>query len=263
MEKDRSAYKKPPLYLILFVPALLTFLWTARAMSLGSMGNVLEPGESFTNNTLFGPLDLLWSGRYWSVLGARLWSELLTPLPLSLAAAGIIAVFIKRDIFMILWLASQGVYLLVVRQGNLIHNYYQLLPLPCLAACAGCGLAVMMSIFKDARKYFIPATAAVAVAMSLTGYAKIRDYHRFDRSSPTAGSMIQRHCDKNSPVIVWEPDRDRKTQTIFYADRRGWFFRRPSPEAIRRHVVLGAQCVLVNAPRRMEAKPGNHVVSRR
>lgn len=247
----RAAAKNPFFWATLLMPVLSTGLWIAHAASIGSLGNVLSKQGFVLDNTLFGPIELLWSIPFWKLIGWRIWRELLTPLPAILAVFAMFRSITKpRPSLMLVWLASMVLYLIVVRQGNMVHNYYQYPLLPPLAVLAGWAAQEVQSKWSKSSGAGVLAVISVIIAMSIFGYPVLKSFHRYDRSSLVAGRIIKQISSRDDRIIVWEADRDRKPQTFFYADREGWFFRRLRKDHILAHIDLGAAYLAVNLPMR-------------
>ena len=252
-EKQGFSFFKNLMYgLLISLPVLTAALWIRHAAHLGSLGGAWSESDALWTNQLFGPFKLMLAGRYWNTLAQRLWHELLTPVPACLALGGCLLMFIpkfnKHSFLLHSWLASALAYLCIVRQGNLIHNYYQYLLLPPLAVLAGWTLEQVLNLSGDRRRRSFIAFGLLMLGMAYFGTAYFFQYHRYDLSDPLAAELIRQHTRPEERIMVWESDRDRKPQLFFYADREGWFFRGFNAADFARHIDLGARLMVNNLP---------------
>ncbi len=216
-------------------------LWVRHAAQIGSLGNVTAAGESWlTAEHLWGPVGLLWSGEFWFKIQARLLDQMATPIVSVLAGVALLWPESRRRAGpLIAWLIAALAYLLLVRDGNQMHDYYQLPFLPVLAALAGIGLA-QLATRLDHR--WIALLLAVFVVWS---GLYVRSAFRLDLSSHRAGLLVREVSRHDDLILALDPGVTRKNQVLYAAHRRGWHERSLKADTITKHVARGARWLVL------------------
>lgn len=212
--------------------------WVAYSASVGTLGNVVAAeGESWlTASHLWGPLSLLASPHFWFKIQARLFDQMATPLVALLAAATLIAPSARRQAGVgWAWLAAAFAYLLLVRDGNQMHDYYQLPFVPVFALLAGIGLA-SLSLRLSPK-----IVAVVLIAFAVWSGLYVRAAFRQDLSSQRAGELVGSVSAPDDLIVAIDPGSTRKNQVLYAAHRRGWHDRKIRPDTVAQHAAWGAR----------------------
>jgi len=211
--------------------------WVAYAASIGSLGNVVGSGESMlTAQHIWGPPSLLWSPKFWFTIQARLFDQMATPLVTACAVAAFVwADGRKQTGVALAWLAGFLVYLLLVRDGNQMHNYYQLPALPALALLGGIGLSALSRRIQG--KWIALALPVFLLISALY----VRTSFELDLSSQKAGEWARAVSRRNELIVVLDPGATRKNQAIYAAHRRGWHERALHETTLAQRRAWGAR----------------------
>ncbi|NLH50105.1 MAG: hypothetical protein GX444_16120 [Myxococcales bacterium] len=192
--------------------------WVVYAARVGSLGDVVTTDESWLTATrLWGKWSLLLSGGFWNRLQGRIFDQLATPLATALALVALLGGESRRQLRLAgAWLVAVLAYLLVVRDGNYMHDYYQLPFLPLIALTAGIGLGWL-------AKRAHPAWIALLLAGFLVWSALyVRTAFYLDWSSVRAGELVKSLSRPEDLIVSFDPGVTRKNQLIYAAHRRGW-----------------------------------------
>jgi len=224
--------------LIALAPPLAWVWWAAR---VGSLGNVVHSGETvFTAKNLWGPLGLLWSGHFWFKLQARLFDQMATPFVAVFALLGLwFADARKQAPPALFWLAGFLFYVLLVRDGNQMHNYYQLPALPAFALLAALGLSAL------SRRIQGKWIALLLMGFLLVSTLYVRSHFRLDLSSVRAGEIARQFSKPDDLIAVLDPGATRKNQVIYAAHRRGWHANSLRPGDLEERRDWGARWLVV------------------
>lgn len=210
----------------------LPLAWVAYAAKIGSLGNVVvgEGESALTAARIMGPISLLWSGGFWMKIQSRLFDQMATPIVTALAVLAFIFRG-KKDaqtpekngitlFFVALaWLAGAFGYLLLVRDGNQMHNYYQLPFVPPFVLLAALGLRGLSQ--KISAHWII----LILFVFSLVSFLYVRTSFSLDLSSQLAGESVRQVSEPGDLIVAFDPGSTRKNQVIYAAERRGWFAR--------------------------------------
>lgn len=220
--------------LVSLVPPLLWVWW---ASQIGTLGNVVGQGENLlTAAHLFGPISLLWQPKFWYVLQARLFDQMASPVVPALALIALILPDSRRQTGLALcWLAGVLFYLLLVRDGNYMHNYYQLPALPVFAMLAGLGLSSFSA--RVPQRW----TALFILAFLIISALYVRTSFYLDLSSQKAGELVRQYSASSDLILALDPGVTRKNQVIYAAHRRGWHIRAVHENTIEKHRQWGAR----------------------
>ena len=229
--------------LIVLVPNLL---WLLHASKIGTLGAATEGGGFWESEKLFGPISLMWSFKYYGKLLEKLILYVGTAFFSVFVIYGLATSF--RSLGLVLWwLLGFGVYVLIVRTGNIKHNYYQLPYLAPASVIAGVGASRLK---EGLQKRFSVKTArmvlSVLVLAFLVNSGKYAySFYRLDLSSIAASELVKKYSKPDDFIIVVEPGVTKRNQVIFAAHRKGWHFWSPTPEIIKDQIKLGAKLLVV------------------
>ncbi|MDP8224585.1 MAG: glycosyltransferase family 39 protein [Candidatus Lernaella stagnicola] len=215
-------------------------LWVWHAAGVGTLGNVTEGGNPLTAEHLWGPISLLWSGAFWFKLQARVFDQMATPVVALLAGIALVWPASRRRCGVAAaWLLAAFAYLLLVRDGNRMHDYYQLPFLPVFAALAGIGLGELAGRLD--RRF----VALILIAFAAWSTLYVRSAFRLDLSSHRAGQLVREVSRHDDLILVIDPGVTRKNQAIYAAHRRGWHDRSLKPDTLRTYIDRGARWLVL------------------
>lgn len=149
----------------------------------------------------------------------------------------------KNLFFLISFVFSSLIYLVVIARGNVQHDYYQILIIPSMSILLGIGASYLLTSFKDASIYmrYVMFFIVLLFTISFSWYF-VRDYFNVnDNSIVLAGAAVDKLTPQNVKVIA---NYNGDTSFLYQTKRQGWAsFEKPLPEMIR----MGASyLVLVN-----------------
>jgi len=239
--------KDKRLYIFGAISLALPLAWIWYASRIGSLGNVLaEPGGTIAGAPhLWGDFGLLFKPEFWAKIQSRVFDRSLTPVVTLLAGASLVfSATRKKSGYLWLWMFSVLCYVMIVRSGNLEHNYYQLPFTPPLALLAGAGLTGLtqkagMRISKD--KFLF----AVLLVFLVVSGLYVRAEYRQDLSSVRAGELAREFSAPGDILLVLDPGATRKNQVLYHANRRGWHVRRLNAEGVEKYRKWGADFAVV------------------
>ena len=235
---------RPALYLYVVIALAPPLAWVAWAAKIGTLGGVTYDGAVASAPHLWGKWSLLWDPSWYYRLQWRQLDRMATPVvPLLVLAAVILPDARKKAPLFLWWLAGVAVYIGLVRQGNFIHNYYQLpaaAPFAALAATGLFGIAKKLSA-KNGRR-LVGTLMAVFFVVSLI-YAL--PHFRLDLSSDQAGKLAAQYTAPGEKLLVMDPGATRKNQVLWAAHRQGWHFQNLKVAHVKEYKELGAAVVVL------------------
>jgi len=215
-------------------------IWRGAGTYPPALAPLTGPTSTFTG---WSTWEMLSGREFYETLLERFWTLHLTPIGSVLSVAGIVlATGRGRADIALVWLAAALSFVIVVGQGNLNHEYYQLPVLPPLALFFGIAAAPVFgehawrSIIASTvlRRAVVAVVASAVLGLALLGFHEsniIRDFFRPDRldmvpvevgeivrasTPPDASFVVVEHADTvnaaNSPML------------LYHARRRGWTF---------------------------------------
>ncbi len=163
------------------------------------------------------------------------------------------------------WWLGVLVYLVVVRQGNREHDYYQMCLLPPLALGAGLGFQSWWTWIGRKDRRAGPAGRAPRAAWAAWGwlkwmtlglaivsltYAELQAYHKYKLAldSYVAGRVIAAVRQDDEKTLLLETGGLRHQQLLYYTGGRGWFLPPDvrSFDELRPYVERGARYLAVS-----------------
>jgi hypothetical protein len=229
------------LIVLALLGVLPTLAWVIYAASTGSLGDVVTGGENWTTaKRLWGGVEMLWSGSFWLRMQARLFDQMATPAVSLLALTALLRRESRAQCGVAAaWLAGALAYLLVVRDGNFMHDYYQLPFVPPFAMLAGIGLA---SLSRRLPAQTVAAALVVFVAWSAL-YGRTAFY--LDLSSLRAGELARVVSVPGDLIVSLDPGSTRKNQLIYAAHRRGWHIGSVNDDTVALYARRGAKWLVL------------------
>lgn len=234
------------LWIVALVILIPNALWLLHASRIGTLGAVAEGGKFWKTQKLWGDISLLWNLKFYGKILDRLLIYMGTFFLSIFLVYGVISSY-KELGLPIWWIVGFISYVLIIRDGNQKHNYYQLPYLAPASIIAGVGATKMKEFLQkklDQKK------AMIILAILLLGFlikSGIKAYHFFklDLSSIAAAELVKKYSRPDELVIVVEPGVSKRNQVIFASHRKGWHFWTPTPEDIEEHIKLGAKILAV------------------
>jgi 4-amino-4-deoxy-L-arabinose transferase-like glycosyltransferase len=231
--------RQPSLWLFAAVALLPTFAWYAHAHGLFEQTHLTFGIWSRYGYVKWGRVDHLVTGSFYSTMLERLWGATFTPVGLALLVLGVVAkVRSRRELVFHAWLLALVVYVLLVPEGNLTLNYYQLPFVPVGAVFIGKALDGIREWVAAARwpalRRFAPAAIAVAllsISWQSYGYAAplfaSSAYYsaqheigrRVDAAIPRDALLIVGDLDDDARGAVY---RSQNPALLYYCHRKGW-----------------------------------------
>ncbi len=153
----------------------------------------------------------------------RLVKDVLEPVGLLGAAAGLWVAVRDRRWCEVLGIAGFGAYLLLVAKGNLQHDYYQLPLMPIGTVLAAVGLVHVSEVLgrglSERRDRLLAAALGVAVAASFVRAASAHSWYEFSNDDLAACGSIQSMSDAADRVVIIGGG---SPALLFCIDRKGW-----------------------------------------
>jgi hypothetical protein len=197
----------------------------------------------------WGSLGLWLSGDFYRTMFYRVTNLVLTPPGLPLFIFGILLkVKTSREYLFHVWTGAIIFYFLVVGQGNVIHEHYQLPLVPLAAIFVGKGLA-KINTYRDMKEsLFDPLLLRVATAvylgfMVLFCYKRLLPHYSVDsRVMEIVASLKKLSSEKD--LIITNGDNEASIQ--YYAQRKGWSTNEIKPEKILSLMQKGARYLVLS-----------------
>ena len=177
--------------------------------------------RKFTHNAgwYYGTLEQRLDIDNWLVLKDRFFDDLLGISGLILLVLGFWR--LKKNWFIILWIAGAMLYMLIFFNLNIVHNYYQIPFVPL------CAILIALGIDQCAR--FKPSFTNWIVLLLLSFFAlesirfSERNYFVSDDKRESIGENISKRTNDGDLVIVNYANIDSKCPNYLYAAKRnGW-----------------------------------------
>ena len=239
-----AAFRRPELYVFAVIALVPPLAWVGWAMHVGTLGNVTNETGTGGLTKMFGELSLLWSPRWYNILQARVFDQMLTPVVTAMAfAALVIRSSRKQSGFFLVWFIGVALYFAIVRMANQEHNYYQLPATAPMAALGGIGLSAILHKLHGTKRE--AAAGFVLLLFAVVSMLYVRPRFALEMSSHIAGKMVAAETSSSEKIVVVDPGATRKNQVLFAADREGWHFQHLKPEDIQRYKDLGAKAVVL------------------
>lgn len=215
-------------------------IWRGAGTYPPALEHLAGPTSTFTG---WATTEMLTGREFYERLLERFWKLHLTPIGSVLSVAGLVlAIGRARSDIAYMWLAAALSFVIVVGQGNLNHEYYQLPVLPPLALFFGVAAApvfggqVWRSLIASPlwSRAALIVTAGAVVGLSLWGFYKsnvIRDFFRpdqLDMLPVEVGEAVQEITPQDAAFVVVEHvetvNAANSPMLLYHARRRGWTF---------------------------------------
>lgn len=232
-------FLKPQAYIFGLIVLVPTFAWLTHALNVGDLGGVTKNAGLADTDKIWGPIERLWDPKFYFRLQWRLFDRAITPIASLLAGLGLIAMRGSIARLPRFWLLGVVVYILLIRNGNYVHNYYQLPFVPVAALLAAMGFNWGLT------RYYSKPAGKIAAFIVLAGFLVlsliyVRSDFSQDLSSVKAGRLLEKVSTADDLVYILDPGSTRKNQAIYYSHRRGWHTNHCRPSRIEDYRKLGA-----------------------
>lgn len=237
-------FRMPTIYVYAFIALAFPLLWVAWAAKIGTLGGVTRGEGIISAPHLWGRWSLLWDPSWYFRMQWRLFDQMATPVVSVLALPAILFKSIRKKAgFYFIWLAGVIFYILLVRSGNMEHDYYQLPAVGPFAGLAAIGLVeTARFISKRHQQKIIVAFIIIFLPLSVI---YVKSHYNLDMSSEIAGRMANEHTSAKERILAVDVGATRKNQVIFASEREGWYFKRLDAESIERYRERGAAAAVL------------------
>ena len=256
--RGRAALDDRELIAALALPLLVTLAWYVHAARIFhqtglTFGILLHPAKTYPLSVAPGPwihawskygtLQLLTNRVFYERLLARLYIVMLLPWGFVGAVAG--AIFWKRRDGRIVadaWFVGMVLFILVIREVNFTHEYYQLPLVPVGALYFGVALAPFFAgswapIKDGGLGRAVVLVAAAALGFYFSGVARTHYLMgNLDERIFLAGRAVERGVPPKSLLIVADDHGVTSPLLLYFAHRKGWSF---DPENLYPQVIEG------------------------
>ena len=187
------------------------------------------------NAWLFNGGNIRFTGAffYW-IFADRIGRLILGYWGMALLILGFLAKYKKGNFpYVLSYVLSSLVYIVVIARGNVQHDYYQILIIPSIAIMAGIGGASLLEKDQGYRTYVNYILFFICTIFMLAfGWYFVRDYFNInDPSIIAAGAAVNRLTPKNAKVIA---NYNGDTSFLYQTQRNGWAsFEKPLPEMVQ------------------------------
>lgn len=114
------------------------------------------------------------------------------------------------------------VYLIIVSNGNVVHEYYQLPFTPLGAVLMAIGARFVFREFSheiSITSHLI--LVAIIVVIALPGWSSLRKNYKLDFAQLKAAEAVKRFATDSVPIITID---GTNPVLLYYSDRKGWAF---------------------------------------
>lgn len=230
--------KKQVRFLIQWLPSVLLpigvlLLWVGHTKAVNSQAPDWDfiPGyHKFTDMShwYFGAWSQRIDSANWSLIGSRIFNEILGYSGALLATIGLVFGFRKnaKPYFIgLLWLLGTIVYILIFFNLNRVHNYYQLPMLAPAALMVGLGFSVLKEWLAPVSSLVFKCIVSLAVLAMIAEpmrYAEA-EYYEVRTDQVSIGKHIKSNTAPDDLVIVSYGGLHVKCPNVLYRARRsGW-----------------------------------------
>ncbi|MEK7551295.1 MAG: glycosyltransferase family 39 protein [Patescibacteria group bacterium] len=232
-----SVLKKWQLYIFAVLSVIPLALWR--------MWMTNFPAGIPASNWLFNEGNIRFKGAYFYWLfGERISRLILGYFGLPLLILGFLRLNLKKELlFLLSFVLSSLIYMVVIARGNVQHDYYQILIIPSLCMLLGVGGVFLTKPLGQVNKYVFYSVFLVCTILSIMlSWYYVRDYYNINNPSIiSAGAAVDRITPKDAKIIA---NYNGDTSFLYQTKRKGWAsFQKSLPEMVQ---MGAAYLVLVN-----------------
>lgn len=198
-----------------------------------------------SSNWLFNEGNIRFKGAffYW-LFGERLSKLILGYFGLPLLVLGFLRLHLRKDLlFLLSFVLSSLIYMVVLARGNVQHDYYQILIIPSICMAMGIGGAFLTRPLGEVNRYAYYLVFLVCTIFSFFfSWYYVRDFFNINNPSIiVAGEAVDRLTPESAKIVA---NYTGDTSFLYQTKRKGWAsFQKGLPEMVQ----MGAQyLILVN-----------------
>ena len=262
LETDDKRAWRWPLGLMMVANLAVAGAWYSHAHRLAAV-----TGLSFgMTDKLFDPA-IVFSTSFIEVMASRLVKDILGPVGVAGALAGLWYGLRERRWCEALGVAGFAAYLVLVAGGNYIHDYYQLAVIPVAPSLVSFGLVRIVDAFAaspEGRRRALAATLGAAALATFARSASAHSWYEYSTGEVELCRSIGATSSEGERVMVVGTSDPK---LLFCIDRKGWLLPSADEGAIRAAWDAGARLAVVPksstnaAAQRFLAENGSPVLS--
>ncbi len=223
-----SFLKKWQLWLFLIISIIPLSFWRIWMQAF--------PEGIASNAWLFNEGNIRFKGAffYW-IFADRIGRLILGYWGVALLVLGFLAKYKTKDLLFVLsFVLSSLIYIVVMARGNVQHDYYQILIIPSICILLGIGATSLLRPLQNFNKYVSYTVFLVCTLFMLFfGWYFIRDYFNINNPSiVAAGEAVDKLIPKDAKIIA---NYTGDTSFLYQTKRKGWAsFQDPLPVLIKK-----------------------------
>jgi hypothetical protein len=217
IEADGRRARRWPLALMMTVNLAVAGAWYWHAHQLAAI-----TGLTFGMTDKLFDAGVVFAPSFVSVMASRIVKDILGPVGVVGAAAGVWFALREKRWCELLGVAGFLAYLLLVAQGNYIHDYYQLALIPIAPSLVSFGLIRLSGAFAsdaDNRRRVLAVALAIAAVSTFVRSASAHSWYEYSASDVELCRAANALSDPGERVVVLGTSDPK---LLFCMDRRGW-----------------------------------------
>jgi hypothetical protein len=262
LEADGKRAWRGPLGLMMVVNIAVAGAWYSHAHRLAAL-----TGLSFGMTDKLFDAAIVFSTSFIEVIASRLFKDILGPIGVAGAVAGLWYGLRESRWCEALGVAGFAVYLVLVAGGNYVHDYYQLAVMPVAPSLVAFGLVRIVDAFapnSEGRRRALAATLGLAALATFARSASAHSWYEYSTSEVELCRSIGATSSEGERVMIVGTSDPK---LLFCIDRKGWLLPSADEGAIRASWEAGARLAVVPksstnaAARRFLAENANPAIS--
>jgi len=242
--KNCLSTKRPVLlYLVLAcVPSVLWYLHAYKLFMMTGLSFGILASQTYNK---FASVSILLSSKFWQTILNNIFSIHLTPVGgtffiVSLSLSFFEKKLIKNNRFLHYWVASIFLFILIVAEGNMTLEYYQLFLIP--VASIFCARFILY-LLDNLNPSYRAKTALIVIVFLLVGNSsfflvarRLKPVKYTENSYKFAAKIEGMTSDKDRFIVIDTPSfypkewynkmkyRIRRPSLLYFLNRKGWVF---------------------------------------
>ncbi len=223
-EKHYKFFLKSSFLLLLPMASFLAWRYHAELVNGSAPNWEFVPGyRKFVANDhwYYGNMEQRADINNWLLVLSRIHLEILGWIGLAFCAVGIVWMFIKKQLFYLLWLTGTIVYLSIFFNLNIVHNYYQA-PFIAIGSVLVAGGIVFVS--ERLKKWSVVVSLVIIVGVACESFIYAEsNYYELPVVPMEIGKVIRENTKPDDLIMINYANTDNKCPVYLYqAKRRGW-----------------------------------------